>query len=166
MKKILYLLFTLLLASSCQRENKPPPTCTEFNANCEILKEWCLVKPLTLIDTNSIDALGRKLVIGEWYLRNYKTKVLIPFTDEFQDYGSITHQNLEIFEDTYPNIIRNDCKMLRTAKIDTLSNFSDHNTGNRTYLIAAAILCTKDGEVTISSGNHTNGYKVGWLDYK
>lgn len=166
MRKIMYLLSIGILASSCQRETKLPPTCTELNANCEILKEWCLVKPIAFIDTNSIDALGQKLVIGEWYLRNYKTRVLIPFTDEFQDYSSITHQNLNIFEDTYPNVASNDCVKLRTAKIDTLSNFSDHYIGNRTYLIAAAILCTKDGEVTISSGKNTNGYRVGWLYYK
>ncbi len=167
MKKIIVLFLAVFsLTVSCNREVKDAPACTEFNANCETKKEWCLVKPLSLIDTSSVDALGRKLVLGEWYLRNVKTLVLIPFADEPQDYGSITHHNLEIFEREYINKGRSDCAVLRTAKIDTIYKFSDHYISEHTYLIVAGILCTSGGEVKISSDIHTAGYKVGWVDYK
>lgn len=168
MKKIIVCLLGLFLINSgCTHETKQAPACTEFDANCEILKEWCLVKVVAIVDTNSIDALGRKLEIGQWYLRNNRVKALMPFADEPQDYGNVTHNNLRIFESEYPNTFRNDCRVLRGAKIDTLLEFRDNYVPNdRTYLIVAGVLCTKGGEVRIASDIHTTGYKAGWIDYK
>ena len=105
------ILAVLIFIIGCTHETKEPPSCTEFSPDCELKKEWCLIKVISLIDTSSIDALGRNLKVGEWYLRNSKVRTLMPFVDEPQDYSNITHQNLEAFERHFPDVSSNPCKV-------------------------------------------------------
>lgn len=162
MKNVIYLVLLTLIG--CQQKTKQPIACTEFNANCEILKEWCLIKPLSLIDTNSMDALGQKLIVGEWYIRNGRTRVLLPFQDGIGNETGFTHQNLSKvgLASQFINVSKN----LQAAKIDTLGRLYDENTGERNYLISAEILCTTGGEVALITLQNSPGYAVGWINYQ
>ena len=147
----------LLTLASCSQTTKEKPVCTEFNAHCESLKPWHILQVLELRDTNSVDAYGEKLKVGDFYIRNNRTKMLFLIeSPKDNTEWNISPQSLRKLQNKEGDQY---CKILKNAKFDTAIVMTAGY-----YDFIAGIVCLKDGEANIS--NTSKQMLVGWINYK
>jgi len=124
MKNVLSILLIAIVAlSSCNKEPKQL-LCKEYDAQCELQKEYQFVKVLDVPDSNLIDGYGMPLIKNRWYVRSMKAKTLIPanqnpnesfsyndfegadgedYSSKMQLHGKVVESDtVEIFCNTFP----------------------------------------------------------------
>jgi len=77
----LMLALSLILLASCKKQisSNSVSVCKEFSVNCELQKQFAVIKIIKLYENRySVDVLGNPLIIGNWYVRVNSTRVLFP----------------------------------------------------------------------------------------
>ena len=115
MKKLMFILAIVIVASNCCNNFEPKKFSCEFNLSCEMKKDYQIMQILEKSDT-ILDSYGLPIIVGNWYVRSNKTRTFFPLSyDLGHDGGSITKNSIE--SGSWP---------FTDSKFDTLSiNYED-----------------------------------------
>lgn len=137
---------------SCNHTPPNPPSCHDFNADCELMKPWAAVKITNFVDTGAIDAYGEKLTVGSWYIRSSQTALFFPLPNGRRvSFGEMWIENLLKGEDDLGILHKTD------VKLDTVRIVVGQWENSKVFDVA--VFCMKNGQVDYFCANRKNGFE-------